>query len=129
MAITDLPLTPFTSSSVTAVGHARQLQFDAPGPPSFPALADFHPAVRTWFTRSFPLGPTPPQEHAWPSIAAGNDTLVAAPTGSGKTLSAFLVSIDQLYKRHDAGTLMANTAQVVYVSPLKALAVDISENL
>jgi ATP-dependent Lhr-like helicase len=106
-----------------------QLPFDAPAPPAFAALADFHPAVRTWFERAFPLGPTAPQERAWPSIAAGNDTLVAAPTGSGKTLSAFLVSIDQLYKRHDAGQLMANTAQVVYVSPLKALAVDISENL
>jgi len=125
MALTELP----------SIGHSPaapvhpQLPFDAPKTPSFPALADFHPAVRTWFERAFPLGPTAPQEQAWPSIAAGLDTLVAAPTGSGKTLSAFLVSIDQLYKRHDAGKLAANTAQVVYVSPLKALAVDISENL
>jgi len=96
---------------------------------SHPVLGSFHPAVREWFTRKFPLGPTPPQEDAWPSIAAGNDTLVAAPTGSGKTLSAFLVAIDQLYKRHDAGQLLPNTCQVMYVSPLKALAVDISENL
>jgi len=94
-----------------------------------PVLADFHPAISTWFARAFPFGPTDPQTLAWPSIAAGNDTLVAAPTGSGKTLSAFLVSIDELYKRHDAGQLMPNTAQVLYVSPLKALAVDISENL
>ncbi len=94
-----------------------------------PVLRDFHPAIRTWFARTFPLGPTDPQAKAWPSIAAGNDTLVAAPTGSGKTLSAFLVSIDELYKRHDAGKLMPDTAQVMYVSPLKALAVDISENL
>jgi len=96
---------------------------------SDPALASFHPAVREWFTRKFPLGPTPPQVDAWPSIAAGNHTLVAAPTGSGKTLSAFLVGIDQLYKRHGANTLLPNTTQVLYVSPLKALAVDISENL
>ncbi len=133
MALTELPLlvdTPLVRPPVGPDnGIATQLPFDAPGAPLFDALADFHPAVRTWFERAFPLGPTPPQEQAWPSIAAGNDTLVAAPTGSGKTLSAFLVSIDQLYKRHDAGTLMANTAQVVYVSPLKALAVDISENL
>ncbi len=134
MALTELPplASPALSSSPRPselLGHTPQLQFDAPTAPSFPALADFHPAVRTWFERTFPFGPTPPQEHAWPSISAGNDTLVAAPTGSGKTLSAFLVSIDQLYKRHEAGTLIANTAQVVYVSPLKALAVDISENL
>jgi len=125
MAIIELPLTTVES----AVGQVQQLQFDAPHAPLFEALADFHPAVRIWFERAFPLGPTAPQEQAWPSIAAGNDTLVAAPTGSGKTLSAFLVSIDQLYKRHGAGKLMANTAQVVYISPLKALAVDISENL
>ena len=144
MALTELPplvstplvSTPLVSTPLVSTplaselfGQAPQLQFDAPASQSFPALADFHPAVRTWFERTFPFGPTPPQEHAWPSIAAGNDTLVAAPTGSGKTLSAFLVSIDQLYKRHEAGTLIANTAQVVYVSPLKALAVDISENL
>jgi len=113
----------------TATTAAAQLPFEAPQELCFHALADFHPAVRTWFARAFPLGPTAPQEGAWPSIAAGNDTLVAAPTGSGKTLSAFLVAIDQLYKRHDAGQLAENTAQVVYVSPLKALAVDISENL
>jgi len=129
MALTELPPRRTSTTEPELIGQTLQLQFDAPAVASWPALADFHPAVRTWFERSFPLGPTPPQEHAWPSIADGNDTLVAAPTGSGKTLSAFLVSIDQLYKRHDAGTLMANTAQVVYVSPLKALAVDISENL
>ena len=129
MALTELPPLTFPPLASGLLGHSPQLQFDAPAAPSFPALADFHPAVRTWFDRTFPFGPTPPQEHAWPSISAGNDTLVAAPTGSGKTLSAFLVSIDQLYKRHEAGTLIANTAQVVYVSPLKALAVDISENL
>jgi len=112
-----------------AAGFTSQLPFDAPQIPNFPALDSFHPAVRTWFARAFPLGPTAPQEQAWPAIAAGNDTLVSAPTGSGKTLSAFLVSIDELYKRHDAGKLAPNTAQVMYVSPLKALAVDISENL
>lgn len=129
MALTELPPPTSPTAAADLFGAMPQLQFDAPEAPSWPVLEHFHPAVRTWFERTFPLGPTPPQEQAWPAIAAGNDTLVAAPTGSGKTLSAFLVSIDQLYKRHDAGTLMANTAQVVYVSPLKALAVDISENL
>lgn len=121
MALTELP--PLLST------HAPSLPFGAPAVPDHPVLACFHPAVRTWFIRTFPLGPTEPQTQAWPMIAAGRDTLVAAPTGSGKTLSAFLVAIDDLYKRHDAGRLTPDTAQVMYVSPLKALAVDISENL
>ena len=94
-----------------------------------PQLEDFHPAVAAWFAERFPLGPTPPQAQAWPSIRSGADTLVAAPTGSGKTLSAFLVAIDQIYKAHAAGETTTDRVRVVYVSPLKALAVDISENL
>src|SRR4029078_4142799 len=92
-------------------------------------LEQFHPAVRTWFERRFPEGPTPPQAGAWPSIGAGADTLVAAPTGSGKTLAGFLVGIDRLYRAHEAGEQVAGITRVVYVSPLKALAVDIAENL
>ena len=92
-------------------------------------LEQFHPAVRTWFERRFPEGPTPPQLGAWPAIAAGQDTLVAAPTGSGKTLSGFLVGIDQLYKAHAAGEDISGRTQVLYVSPLKALGVDIQQNL
>jgi ATP-dependent Lhr-like helicase len=89
----------------------------------------FHPAVGTWFRRRFPDGPTPPQRDAWPQIAAGHDTLIAAPTGSGKTLAGFLVCINRLYLAHDAGEPIDGIARVVYVSPLKALAVDIAENL
>jgi ATP-dependent Lhr-like helicase len=85
--------------------------------------------VRIWFERTFPHGPTSPQAAAWPAIAARHDTLVAAPTGSGKTLSAFLVAIDRLYRTHDAGGDVSHRTSVVYVSPLKALAVDIAENL
>jgi ATP-dependent Lhr-like helicase len=60
------------------------------------AIASFHPAIRAWFERRFPLGPTEPQALGWPVIAAGGDALVAAPTGSGKTLTAFLLrSIDR----------------------------------
>ena len=131
MALTELPPTALqTTPPATPRSTPQALPFPAPHDHELdPVLAEFHPAVRTWFARTFPLGPTEPQAGAWPSIAAGNDTLVAAPTGSGKTLSAFLVSIDELYKRHDAGQLMGTTAQVMYVSPLKALAVDISENL
>src|SRR5918999_6180967 len=91
-------------------------------------LAGFHPAVRRWFRGRFPEGPTEPQARAWPEIAAGRDTLIAAPTGSGKTLAAFLVCIDRLYRAHEAGCLPAGP-QVAYVSPLKALAVDIQQNL
>src|SRR5438093_7822866 len=92
-------------------------------------LETFHPAVRTWFERRFPDGPTPPQAGGWSEIAAGRDTLIAAPTGSGKTLAAFLVCIDRLYRAHDRSELLTEGPQVVYVSPLKALAVDIHQNL
>ena len=91
----------------------------------------FHPAVRAWFENRFPAGPTEPQAGAWREIDAGRHTLIAAPTGSGKTLAAFLVCIDRLYRAHRAPARSRSTAapQVVYVSPLKALAVDIRQNL
>ncbi|MFP8876116.1 MAG: DEAD/DEAH box helicase, partial [Myxococcota bacterium] len=73
---------------------ARLLVFD----PAMDALAAFHPAVRTWFERRFVAGPTEPQRFGWPAIAEGRDTLIAAPTGTGKTLSAFLVCIDRLFR-------------------------------
>ncbi|MDQ4097409.1 MAG: DEAD/DEAH box helicase, partial [Actinomycetota bacterium] len=102
------------------------LQLSAPMPlPSGGVLAGFHPAVAEWFLRRFPEGPTEPQTHGWPLIASGADTLIAAPTGSGKTLAGFLVAIDSLYRTGEVG----DVARVVYVSPLKALAVDIAENL
>jgi ATP-dependent helicase Lhr and Lhr-like helicase len=103
-------------------------------------LESFHPAIRAWFERRFPAGPTAPQADGWAEIAAGRHTLIAAPTGSGKTLAAFLVCIDRLYRAHETRQASApgelsegdndHTApRVVYVSPLKALAVDISQNL
>jgi ATP-dependent helicase Lhr and Lhr-like helicase len=94
-----------------------------------PVGAGFHPAVGEWFRRRFPEGPTPPQEEGWAHIAAGRDTLIAAPTGSGKTLAGFLVCIDRLYRAAAAGVEVEGRAQVAYVSPLRALAVDIAENL
>jgi ATP-dependent Lhr-like helicase len=104
---------------------APMLQLSAPSAPSPSVLAGFHPAVAEWFLRRFPEGPTEPQARGWPLIASGADTLIAAPTGSGKTLAGFLVAIDSLYNAGDEG----DVARVVYVSPLKALAVDIAENL
>ncbi|HEY3095501.1 MAG TPA: DEAD/DEAH box helicase [Acidimicrobiia bacterium] len=98
--------------------------------PGFDAGVDgFHPAVAEWFRRRFPDGPTEAQAQGWPHIASGADTLIAAPTGSGKTLAAFLVAIDRLYQEHDQGVDVSTGTRVVYVSPLKALAVDIGENL
>ncbi|HYY43888.1 MAG TPA: DEAD/DEAH box helicase, partial [Actinomycetota bacterium] len=92
-------------------------------------LDTFHPAVRAWFERRFPDGPTQPQVLGWRQIKAGNHTLIAAPTGSGKTLAAFLAFIDRLYRDHRSGVTARQGPQVLYVSPLKALAVDIHENL
>ncbi len=91
------------------------------------ALQHFHPAVARWFERRFGT-PTAAQVAAWPHIRAGRDTLVAAPTGSGKTLTAFLAALDDLVRRGVAGELPDETA-VVYVSPLKALSNDIRANL
>ncbi len=97
--------------------------------PRHAPLSAFHPAVAEWFARRFPDGPTEPQARGWGLIASGRDTLIAAPTGSGKTLAGFLVAIDQLYKAYAAGQDIAGATRVVYVSPLKALAVDIAQNL
>ncbi|CAN0626653.1 ATP-dependent helicase Lhr and Lhr-like helicase [Burkholderia multivorans] len=97
--------------------------------PAARALDVFHPAVAAWFRRTF-AAPTDAQALAWPHIEAGRSTLVAAPTGSGKTLTAFLCAIDALVRdalAHD-GTLPDATL-VVYVSPLKALSNDIHVNL
>ncbi|WP_121186713.1 DEAD/DEAH box helicase [Nocardiopsis sp. Huas11] len=86
--------------------------------------APFGTATRTWFDQAFPAGPTPAQAQAWDAISQGRNTLVVAPTGSGKTLSAFLWSLDRLTRTPGDGR-----CRVVYVSPLKALAVDIERNL
>ncbi|MFE2958935.1 ATP-dependent helicase [Nocardia tengchongensis] len=86
----------------------------------------FSPATREWFDGAFP-GPTAAQLGAWESIAAGQHTLVVAPTGSGKTLSAFLWAIDRLATREPAEG--PRKTSVLYISPLKALAVDVERNL
>lgn len=104
----------------------------ARGPPAVegPAtLESFHAAVRTWFERRFESGPTEAQAGGWPAIVARRHTLICAPTGSGKTLAGFLAAIDALYRAHEAGEDIEGATQVVYLSPLKALAVDIHTNL
>ena len=86
-----------------------------------------HPLVAEWFVRKFG-SPTEPQEQGWPEILAGRTTLISAPTGSGKTLSAFLICIDRLVRQAMDGSLLDRT-EVLYVSPLKALGNDIQKNL
>ena len=86
----------------------------------------FHPAVAEWFRSSF-AAPTPPQAQGWPAIAAGESTLILAPTGSGKTLTAFLWCVNRLM--FEPVPAPKARCRVLYVSPLKALAVDIERNL
>lgn len=87
----------------------------------------FHKHTAQWFKST--LGtPTAVQEATWPAIAVGSHTLVSAPTGTGKTLSAFLVFIDRLMEEAREGTLNQEL-RLIYVSPLKSLAGDIRENL
>ncbi len=92
------------------------------------ATQAFHPIVRTWFERRFGT-PTEAQAQGWPAIASGRHTLIAAPTGSGKTLAAFLIGLDMLVKQALNEGNLPNATQIVYVSPLKALANDIQRNL
>src|SRR5437764_146903 len=91
------------------------------------SLPGFHPAIERWFESRF-REPTEPQQRAWPLIQAGRNALIAAPTGSGKTFAAFLAAIDSLLRQGLDGTL-TDGAQVVYVSPLKALSNDVQKNL
>ena len=86
----------------------------------------FRPAVREWFADTF-AAPTKAQRLGWAAIAKGESALVFAPTGSGKTLAAFLAAIDRLMFAPVPGKL--ERCRVVYVSPLKALAVDVERNL
>lgn len=89
--------------------------------------AGFGPATREWFAAAF-AAPTPAQTGAWRSVAAGRNALVVAPTGSGKTLAAFLWSLDRLAKEPPPADARRR-CRVLYVSPLKALAVDVERNL
>ncbi|MGH3606035.1 MAG: DEAD/DEAH box helicase, partial [Pseudonocardiaceae bacterium] len=87
----------------------------------------FSPATRDWFASAF-AAPTPAQEGAWRAAAAGEHALVVAPTGSGKTLAAFLWALDRLAIAGPPDEPMRR-CRVLYISPLKALAVDVERNL
>ncbi|HEY5907024.1 MAG TPA: DEAD/DEAH box helicase, partial [Vicinamibacteria bacterium] len=87
--------------------------------------APFRPATQEWFAETF-AGPTRAQALGWPPILRGESTLVFAPTGSGKTLAAFLSALDRLMFEPPPAK---PTLRVVYISPLRALAVDVERNL
>jgi ATP-dependent helicase Lhr and Lhr-like helicase len=92
----------------------------------FNVLDAFHPAVGEWFNHSFDA-PSPPQIEGWPAIARGESTLILAPTGSGKTLTAFLWCLNRLM--FEPVPSPHRRCRVLYISPLKALAVDVERNL
>ena len=100
---------------------ASGTQLSGPG-----GLDLFHAPVRDWFSAVFEQ-PTRPQVLGWPAIARGDSTLILAPTGTGKTLAAFLWCIDRLMFR--PAPAETERCRVVYISPIKALAVDVERNL
>ena len=94
--------------------------------PTSRATVSFDPLVEEWFASKF-TSPTAPQIAGWPRIQSGEDVLICAPTGSGKTLTAFLIAVDRLLR--EARGQIAQTTKVLYVSPLKALVNDVHANL
>jgi len=94
--------------------------------PGRAVTADFHPAVQAWFDEAFEA-PTRPQREGWPVIARGDSTLILAPTGTGKTLTAFLACLNRLM--FTPPPAVPERCRVLYLSPLKALAVDVDRNL
>jgi ATP-dependent Lhr-like helicase len=89
------------------------------------SLQPFHPTVQRWFSERIGT-PSAPQVEGWPKIRSGRHTLISAPTGTGKTLAAFLWAIDGLLRRGDT---LGDRTDVLYVSPLKALGNDVQKNL
>jgi ATP-dependent Lhr-like helicase len=94
--------------------------------PATDVLDLFHPVTAAWFRAVFEQ-PTSPQRLGWPAIARGESTLILAPTGTGKTLTAFLWCLDRLMMHRAANE--TEGCRVIYLSPLKALAVDVERNL
>ncbi|AIP37890.1 DEAD/H associated family protein [Paraburkholderia xenovorans LB400] len=127
--MTSAPALPAAAPGAASGNASGPVATPATGRSTAHALDDFHPAVASWFLKTFPA-PTDAQAAAWPQIRRGRSTLVAAPTGSGKTLTAFLSALDDLVQQGlAAGGALPDETLVVYVSPLKALSNDIRLNL
>jgi ATP-dependent Lhr-like helicase len=118
---------PKRASKKPVLEPADELETSAPELSPAIALDLFHPAVRDWFSAVF-AGPTRPQILGWPAIARGDSSLIFAPTGTGKTLAAFLWCINRLMFSTDKPPEEAR-CRVIYISPIKALAVDVERNL
>ncbi len=91
-------------------------------------MTGFSAPVRAWFAETFPEGATPAQELAWPAIALAENILLISPTGTGKTLAAFLAILDRLFQAELDKTLTSGV-RCIYVSPLRSLNYDIERNL
>ena len=112
-------------SHLKAPTKSSRRKVDPPSAPPGQVLDLFHPITASWFKAVFE-GVTPPQREGWPAISRGESTLILAPTGTGKTLTAFLWCLDKLMLREPA---QHEGCRVLYISPLKALAVDVERNL
>src|ERR1700728_4750715 len=110
----------------TASGDLPAGQRDAVPSHTDDPFASFHPVTARWFREVFEE-PTAPQRMGWPAIARGESTLILAPTGTGKTLTAFLWCLDRLMMK--TPRTAERGCRVVYLSPLKALDVDVERNL
>ena len=112
---------------MTPPPRRRRPPVDAPGPAYDEVLSRFSAPTRAWFTSAFEAA-TPAQLGAWEAISSGRHALVVAPTGSGKTLAAFLWALDRVASSPPPED-RRRRCRVLYVSPLKALAVDVERNL
>src|ERR1700722_12589869 len=109
---------------------ATEVEANSAGSQAGDGLGLFHPGTADWFRAVFDR-PTAPQTLGWPAIARGEHTLILAPTGTGKTLTAFLWCLNRLMLDPQPETAVDQdkACRVIYISPLKALAVDVERNL